>query len=520
MNLRMFVMCALALVPAVAWAAPGDTLVGDPFVNGYNGWFDPNGGVNPNQSPKLAADTVAKANWGISLVTGAMQENSDGWFGEGAQTTAADGQFTPYLLVKDNYTTPSSYTYSATITSFDDDGFGMVFGYQDPGNYYRVSLRAQPPATNSRGFGQGVSVQKVSTSPAGVVSISKLGESTAFVPPISADLAGSAPMNVKVKVDGTNWEVYAGEASNPNPSLILNGTDSGLAAGKIGLQSWYERGSIKWGMETSRVEVSDASGTLFQDTFASSLPVQWRSVVMKDAAGVAATGIVASGSFRQNFVTGTISDDSNGYTWATAAAKNTDFLGPAIVVDEAGSTSLTNYEMKVRLASVDDDGLGVLVRALDDKNFYRINFAAQAGDATQRAPQGMSIQKCQDGAWSMLYRDDLEKPDGLWTYTPGADKPFDLIVRAVDNQLYVEVIDPAGGGRVYPIITDSNPILAGSVGLTTWGDGGGLNNGAFFSRYGGKVGDPLLIEASVIPEPASCLLACGFLGLALLRRRW
>jgi len=510
----MCVMCALALVPAVAWAAPGDTLVGDPFVNGYNGWLDPNGGVNPKQSPKLAADTVAKANWGISLVTGAMQENSDGWFGEGAQTTAADGKFTPYLLVKDNYTTPSSYTYSATITSFDDDGFGMVFGYQGPGDYYRVSLRAQAPGTNSRGFGQGVSVQKVSTG-----SVSKLGESTAFVPPVSADLAGSAPMNVKVKVDGTNWEVYAGEASNPNPSLILSGTDSGLAPGKIGLQSWYERGSIKWGVETSRVEVSDASGTLLQDTFASNLPVQWRSVVMKDSAGTAATGIVASGSFRQNFVTGTISDDSNGYTWATAAAKNTDFLGPAIVVDEAGSTSLTDYEMKVRLASVDDDGLGVLVRALDDNNFYRINFAAQAGDDVQRAPQGMSIQKYQNGVWSMLYRDDPTKA-GFWTYTPGADKPFDLIVRAVGNQLYVEVTDGAGGGKIYPIITDiSDPILTGSVGLCTWGDGGGLNNGAFFSRYGGETGTPLLIEASVIPEPASCLLACGLLGLALLRRR-
>ena len=66
--------------------------------------------------------------------------------------------------------------------------------------------------------------------------------------------------------------------------------------------------------------------------------------------------------------------------------------------------------------------------------------------------------------------------------------PFDLVVRAVDNQLYVEVIDDPDGAhkvKTYPIITDGdNPILAGSVGFASWGNGGGLNNGVFYSSFG------------------------------------
>ena len=355
----------------------------------------------------------------MNLVTGALQENSDGWFGEGAQTTAADGKFTPFLLVNDGYTTPGSYTYSATLTTYDDDGFGVVFGYQDPGNYYRVSFRNQAPGTNSRGFGQGVSVQKVS---GGVIS--SLGASTAFKPTVSTVPSTSTPVNVEVKVDGTNWAVHVNGDTNP----VLSGTDSGLAAGKVGVESWYQRGATssnaKWGVETSQVTVSDAGGTLFKDTFASGLPVHWRSVQMTNSAGVTTTGLSALGGFRQNFRSGTISEDSNAYLSATATTPNTDFLGPAIVVNDTGSTSLANYEMKVRLSNLDNDGIGVLVRALDDSNFYRINFTAESDAATttwkayERAPQGMSIQKLRNGVWTQLYRDDPASPD-FWTYKDG-----------------------------------------------------------------------------------------------------
>ena len=55
---------------------------------------------------------------------------------------------------------------------------------------------------------------------------------------------------------------------------------------------------------------------------------------------------------------------SNGFENATAVAPNVDFIGPAIVVDEPGSTALSDYEMKVRLGAADNDGIGVLVVAV------------------------------------------------------------------------------------------------------------------------------------------------------------
>lgn len=511
MKLKLCVVVALISVPAVAWAAPGDTLVGDPFMsNGYNNWVDPNNGVNPDQSTVLAGATVAKANWAVNLVTGSMQESSDGWFGEGTTTSGvADGKYTPYILINDGYTTPSTYSYSATLTSYDDDGFGVVFGYQGTGDYFRVGLRTQ--SNGNKGFGKGVSVQKVS---GGVIT--SLGSSATFVPPVSTGPTTATPMNVKVDVDGANWAVSVDGVS------ILSGSDSSLAAGKVGLQSWYQKNAgtanAKFGVEANQVSVSDASGTLFQDSFTANLPVKWRSMTTTtNSTGGTLTGINALGGFRQNFRSGTISDDANGYTWATSTTPNIDFLSPSIVVDEAGSTSLTDYEMKVRLSNTDNDGIGVLVRVLDDKTFYRINFTAEAdattGNLYERAPTGMSIQKCLNGVWTELYRDDPTSAD-LWRYAPDGT-PFDLTVRADGDQLFVQVVDNPDGTAVvktYPIITDTNnPILAGSVGFSSWG-----NSGAAFSRYGGLEGTPLLIA---IPEPASCMLACGLLGLALLRRR-
>jgi hypothetical protein len=41
-----------------------------------------------------------------------------------------------------------------------------------------------------------------------------------------------------------------------------------------------------------------------------------------------------------------------------------------VVVDEPGSTSFTNYEMRTRIGVTnDDDGIGVIVRAQDDNNY-------------------------------------------------------------------------------------------------------------------------------------------------------
>ena len=193
---------------------------------------------------------------------------------------------------------------------------------------------------------------------------------------------------------------------------------------------------------------------------------------------------------------------------------------PEAVVDEPGSESFADYEMRVRLGGRDNDGLGVLVRVQDDDNFYRVNFATEGIGATeQRAPSGLSVQKVQNGVWSELFRDDQDNPLFVYANGPAGTTPatglnmFDLSVRAIGNTLAVQVTDQMGNVFDYPLITDpDNPLLTGTVGLTTWGD-----EHVYYTSYGGQAG-PLL---TLIPEPASMALAAvaGVALAGLWRRR-
>jgi len=165
---RRIACCAIPALslsfPAGLPAAEGDPLVGDVFLTGYNGWTDTFTGVPAAGSPP---------SWGLHLRNGTVMENSDGRAGDG---TGADGKFTPYLLVHDMIS-PTVYTLSATLATTDNDGFGLVFGYQSNANYFRVAFRQE--ASNNLGFPQGVSVQKVASGIATQIG----GPSAAFVPP-------------------------------------------------------------------------------------------------------------------------------------------------------------------------------------------------------------------------------------------------------------------------------------------------------------------------------------------------
>jgi hypothetical protein len=267
--------------------------------------------------------------------------------------------------------------------------------------------------------------------------------------------------------------------------------------------------------------VTQGANTLYSESFAAR-PVQWRQLVMTNATGTVNTGNTASKDDLGNF--GIALNDpwihqvSNGFENATA--NNTDFIGPAIVVNEPGSTSFSDYEMKVRIGATDNDGLGVLVRVQDDNNFYRVNFTNEStSGTTTRAPRGLSVQKVQNGVWTELFRDNQDTP--LFVYTPGAGGAnpdtanfpmFDLSVTAIGNTLDVKVTDHMGNVIDYPLIVDSTtPLLTGSVGLTTWG-----TENVFYMGYGGVSG-PLVIA---IPEPMTLsLLAIALFAATGVRRR-
>jgi hypothetical protein len=489
-------IAVLACLAATGWICPvfAETIVGNVFVDGYDGW--------------TAVGTRAgggTANWGILLTDDkALSESSDGYVGTSA---TRDGKYKPYIMYNASYSTPSNYSIETTLSSWDDDGLGMVFNYQNELNYFRVGVRYQ--STGSLGFPEGISMQKVV---GGAITQLQWNNAASYRP-----MYDNTQFTLAVSVTDTNYTV------SYNGTSVFTGSDSDLAGGgSYGALSWYEKAysgtQLQRGMLVHSISV--ASDTLNKShVFANALPTAWRPLTMYNSNGVTGADGEDRGNFRINFLDGTIVDDTNGYEWATTTTPNVDFIGPAVVVDEPGNETWSDYQMKVRMGTGgDDDGVGLLVRVAGDKTFYRINFDNQLiGSDQTRAPRGMSIQKCLNGVWTELYRDDQDNP--LFDYTPG--QLFDVQVDVVGNT--IDVLVTAGGTDYhYPLVTDSSsPILAGSVGFTNWGCGDfdsatGVPIGVVYTSYGGDSQNPLLV---VIPEPSSWLLLGGAALLLLLARR-
>jgi hypothetical protein len=515
-NLIAPLFLAAIIVAMLAPAANAQVLVGDPFITSYQNWVDP--------APARGG------NWRLSLHNLTLMETSD-LIPTGNNPAAAtnNGSFVPSLVVQDAFTTPATYNLNARLLSNDDDGFGLVFGYQDIDNYFRVTLRAQ--ANGNLGGTTGLSVQKVVGGVVTQINPAGVGPGVA-VDPTFALIDSRSPHDVTVAVDGANYSVSIAGLNNGQP--LVTGSDAALMPGKIGVHSWAQRNRTgnhpHWGTEVESISVSNNTGTLYSGTFNS--PIQWRPLHMANSNGVRtndppSTPAVIVGDDRGNFGLDInnpwIYQQTNGFEWATETLANIDFLGPAVVVDEPGSENWSDYAMRVRLGSADDDGLGVLVRVQDDNNFYRVTFTSQPLGAPQlpheRAPFGLSVQKVRNGVWTELFRDNQDDPlfeyddSGANTDTPATGLPmFDLVVRAVGNQLAIQVID---GDDVinYPLITDANdPLLRGTVGLHAWG-----SEHDYYMAFGGQPGGPLL---TFIPEPASAmLLALGCVMLGVWRRQ-
>ncbi|MBN1589229.1 MAG: PEP-CTERM sorting domain-containing protein [Pirellulales bacterium] len=522
------------LMATLPGAATAQTLIGSPFLTSYDGWTDTyDYGITPPQGYYPA--------WGVLLERGVLMENSDGMERQGGydaprEGNQNDGEFIGYKMINSN-TTSSAYTITGTYSITDDDGQGMIFGYQDEDNYFRVGTRRQ--STGAYGFYQGLTVSKVV---GGVITpYIGGGPTTSFIP-----LMNDSRFSLKVKVDGDAFEVYAWrtEGGREPSTPQISGTDSDLAtlgAGQYGTMSWGSRGDEMKGDMLHSMTVDNGSNGSIDTThaFDTASPVAWRRLAMTNAENLQEANVGQDGNFALDFRDGTIQEDSNAYEWATSTAPNVDFIGSAIVVDEASAQTIGDMEMKVRIACNDNEGPGLLFRVQDDKTFYRVNWATEAtGTAGTRAPQGMSIQKCVDdgsGAptWTELYSETAP------AFAYSAD-PFDVKITVTNDvggtttTINVEVIDPLNPD--FPIVYDtvvdsSDPLLYGTVGFTNWGGGRpsapGAQDGVAL-RYSGYGGDPnaaLVVvpgsfESAGVPEPGTLVLLLGAAGaLAVFRRR-
>lgn len=133
-------------------------------------------------------------------------------------------------------------------------------------------------------------------------------------------------------------------------------------------------------------------------------------------------------------------------------------LGSKVIT---GSSDWTDYSLNAIVRSTDNDGIGLIVRYVDDKNYYRILLMNDAGNAGSANSAIQRIQKFENGELRTLVNKkvDMAYPSGYFSLT--ADVRGDTIKAYLNEKLW-------------GIATDST-FKKGSVGLMVY-----ANSGAYF----------------------------------------
>jgi hypothetical protein len=283
---------------------------------------------------------------------------------------------------------------SVRLRSDTDGAIGVVFRHRDARNYYRFSM------DNANGYRRLVKVVDG-------VATSLWEDAGQYAQGESLDVTLAAVGHeLKGNVDG---------------ETLFTVRDDAIARGRIGM---YCRANA--GARFERVVVTDPTrsvGTgIVRDRGTRDGPSEWRR---------------SSGALVQ---TSNIRD-----------AAPPGYEGTALVT---GDPQWTDYRLSVTLRSDDDDAIGILVRYVDDENYFRFSLDAQRS-----------------------YRRLIKKEPGgvttLWEDAGGfaVGEPFTLTLDAIGPRL----VGYHGSTRLFSVIDNALP--AGCVGLYCWG-----NTGAYFQR--------------------------------------
>ena len=107
----------------------GAPLFEDDFNRGFPGWT----AVKP---PGAYIDGPLQ--WLYDVVTSSFVERSNIYTDNATSSSTA----TAPMLINDSLTA-INFTYTARLTAGDDDGFGLIVGYQNETNFFRVTFARQ-----------------------------------------------------------------------------------------------------------------------------------------------------------------------------------------------------------------------------------------------------------------------------------------------------------------------------------------------------------------------------------------
>ncbi len=385
--------------------------------------------------------------WEYDLTNAAIVEQSNVYTDDALNSPSAIAP----MLINDTVT-GASFTYTARLTAGDNDGFGLIFGYQDEDNFYRVIFSRQADAGRAIGFPWiGTTVDRRTNGALSYI----YGPSAGFTN------TTSRPFDVTIVVDALNrltLTVVDNPTGTPTPyTLITSQTLPSSANGKVGVFTWgMGTGFALVGFRIQNLNLSPLAlaGNLNDTT-------NWTTVVPPRAVGSSTT---QSGNpnwlvTARDLGPSGMMDEMGDCFQGNDAAGQVDFTGPTLV---AGSDTWSNYVVAARIIPFDDDAQGLVLRYRNPSNFYRIVLRSQV--STIGPQPGLSIQKNVNQVYTEVYHDNPIK------YSPVAGVPYDLMAQMSGNSLSVLLVaDPEGAAQVYNYgpfnITGVN---TGKVGLVSW----------------------------------------------------
>ncbi len=473
---------ALIVVWFAAVAASAAVLFQDDFNRGLPGWtaVQPPG-TNYFEGPMR---------WQYDIVSGAYIEQSNIYTDAATNSPSA----TAVMLINDAMT-GANFTFTARLTAGDDDGFGLIFGYRDPTNFYRITFTRQArgmPGYPWNGWNVDRKVNDVAENLFGDGTPTHVPSfvNTQFRPfDVTIAVGGNDLFSLTVvdDPDGGSPTKYELVEAQPLPTQ---------ADGKVGFVSWGMSGTPLRGFRIANPTLSPVA--LAGDP---NVLTEWTPVVPPRADGFSgldpATGNggvpIWSLALGPNGDYGTLNENSDSHG-GNDAAGNVDFAAPTLV---AGDVNWTDIVLTARIIPADDDGHGVIVRYQDEFNFYRVALRSQV-NAVIGVRRGLSVQKVVGGFWEEVFWDNASQ------FIPPSNVPYDIAVSMIGDRMQVGVVsDPLGVARTFsygPFDFTGDKLANGKIGLFSWA----MSRTEFdYVRVNGIEGVPLTVASAYgSPDPA------------------
>ena len=446
---------ALAALVAVVTPATAQTLLEENFSSGFEEWtvVHPPGAFN------------GSTRWQVGAGGETLFENSN--------VRAPDSAG---MLINDTKTS-ENYTYKALLMSGDDDGIGLVFGYKDSSNFYRIMFASQEERNTFPGEGWLLEqvVNGKGTRLAG-------DDYTEDWDPEFIYIQGY-PFEVTIKANGKKLTITVvddPEEDGTEYELVNNLSIPTNADGNVGLASWEQAGGIPSGSHFSDISVDGKEAAMPN-------PLEgWEEVIPIDdflEGGNEGIPLWSVGITTDSAAGGILTESSNSGLNGTEIEvgdeeynTNLDWVSGMLV---KGDVKWKDYRISTKLHPYPFcaftgcwvNGHGVVFRYKDPENFYRLSFSSRnPGDGLPR--QGVSIQKVVNGEWSEVF---WEKGAAFSTkkFVPSGNadqSEFNLNMSIVGNQLEFSIVnDPDGTAKVFnygPI--EISGVDSGKVGFFSW----------------------------------------------------